>query len=89
LSRTTVLSLAGIGAVIALAAYTTFSQTRVECEVWMEYNGQAEHRSAASTNREETVRSAVTSACATLAGDMGDRMRCERTPPQRVECRER
>jgi hypothetical protein len=89
MSRTTILSLAGIGAVIALAAYTTFSQTRVECEVWMEYNGHAEQRTAASANREETVRSAVTSACATLAGDMGDQMRCARTPPQRVECRER
>lgn len=87
--RATLWTLALLAALAAVVVYLSLAQVRWECEVWMEYRGHTEHRTGASATREDAVRSAVTSACATLASGMADSMACDRTPPRRVECRER
>lgn len=87
--RSALWTLAVLGALAALVIWTSLSQVRWECDVWMEYRGRGEHRIGASATREDALRSAVTSACATLASGMADSMACDRTPPERVECRER
>jgi hypothetical protein len=87
-NRTTLWTLVVLAALAALIVWRSLAQVGWECEVWMEYRGQAEHRVAASGTREDALRSAVTSACATLASGMADSMACDRTEPKRVECRE-
>ncbi|MEE9217669.1 MAG: hypothetical protein V3U98_01235 [Acidobacteriota bacterium] len=86
--RSGVLTFAVVAGLVGLVVYLSFGQARYQCEVWMEYRGHSEHRKAAAATREDSIQSAVTSACATLASGMADSMSCSRTPPSRVECRE-
>jgi len=86
--RTTLWTLLALAALSALIVWRSLAQVGWECEVWMEYRGQAEHRIAASGTREDALRGAVTSACATLASGMADSMACDRTEPKRSACRE-
>ncbi len=86
--RSTLWTLGILLALSAAVVYLSVAQVRWECEVWMEFRGHAEHRTGASATRDEAVRSAVTSACGTLASGMAESMACDRTPPVKVECRE-
>lgn len=86
--RSTLLTLGIMAILLGGVILLTFTQARYECKVWMEYKGGTEVRTAASATEEDTIRSAVSSACATLANGMAESINCSGTPPQRVECRE-
>jgi hypothetical protein len=73
-------------AFVGVVVYLSTRAAPVECEVCLTYDGQSVCRKAASGTREAAVRSAVTSACGTLAGGMTDTIRCENTPPDRTTC---
>ncbi len=86
--RSTLLTLLILAALLGGIILLTFTQARFECTVWMEYKGGSEVRTAASATEEDSTRSAVSSACATLANGMAESISCSGTPPRRVECRE-
>jgi hypothetical protein len=86
--RSTLLTLVILAALLGGVVLLTLTQARYECVVRMEYKGGTEVRKAASATREDSIRSAVSSACAMLASGMADSMSCTRTPPQHVDCRE-
>jgi hypothetical protein len=69
---------------LAMVVLTTFRGNRVRVEVCMEYRGARDCRSAQATTREDALRTAVTNACAQLAGGVIDTSNCERTPPASV-----
>lgn len=70
--------------VVVMVVLTTFQGKRVRVEVCMEFRGARDCRSAQAANREEALRTAVTNACAQLAGGVIDSSQCERTPPASV-----
>ena len=69
---------------VVMVLLTTFQGKRVRVEVCMEFRGARDCRSAQAANREEALRTAVTNACAQLAGGVIDSSQCERTPPVSV-----
>ena len=71
-----------VGAMI----YATLGESRVECEVCLEYNGRGACRTSAAVNREEAVRGAVSAACAVLSGGVTDGIACSSTPPRSLSC---
>ena len=50
----------------------------------MEFHGGRDCRTAQARTREEALRTAVTNACAQLAGGVIDTSNCERTTPASV-----
>jgi hypothetical protein len=85
-SRTTRISVVFLALFITLVVYMSFHSTKVECEVCVTYQGQTNCGKASSETREGAIRSAVTAACATLAGGMTETIRCQNTPPDRTTC---
>jgi hypothetical protein len=72
-------------AVIAGAlVYSTMTLGTHRVEVCMEYNGMTSCRTVSGSKREETLRTAVANACATIASGVTDSMACDRTEPKKV-----
>jgi len=67
---------------------TTFRGERVAVEVCMAFRGQRDCRKAQAKDRQEALRTAITNACAQLAGGVTDTSQCENTPPESVVWRE-
>lgn len=72
-----------------LLAYRSLRVGRIECEVCITFQGRTDCRSAAASTRETSIDGARTAACGLLAAGMTESIRCQNTPPDRVECRER
>jgi hypothetical protein len=51
------------------------------------FDGRTECRSARAATRDESIRTAIATACAVLATGMAESLRCERTPPTSMACR--
>jgi hypothetical protein len=81
--------LVGIG-FVALIGFIVYSATglgQVSCRICVEFHGRKSCPSAAGTNQEEAVRTAVGIACAELAAGRTESIACERTPPTTVMCK--
>jgi hypothetical protein len=89
MSRSTKATVVFLALFIALVVFLSVRTPRHECEVCVTFNGGTVCRTAASGTREASVESAVTSACGTLASGMTESIRCQNTPPDRVDCKER
>ena len=66
---------------------TTFQGDRVGVEVCMVFHGQRDCRKAQAKDRQQALRTAITNACAQLAGGGTDTGQCENTPPESVTWR--
>jgi hypothetical protein len=82
--KTVWIAIAFVVLVVGLVVSTTFQGERVRVEVCMAFRGRRDCRTASAKNREEAQRTAVTNACAQLAGGVTDSMQCENTPPESV-----
>lgn len=80
--------LAGIvfaAAVLGIVIYTSFSLgSRVRGEVCMEFNGRTACKTVSGDTREHVLQTAVSSACADIAGGVTDTINCEHSPPKSV-----
>lgn len=79
-------------AVVAFAAlllYGTLSSQRAKCSVVVDYNGGRDSATASAATEADAEQQARTTACATLARGMNDRIACAATPPTRRECQRR
>jgi len=76
-----------VGAVfVGAMIYATLGESRVECEVCLDYNGRSACRSSGAVDRDEAVRGAVSAACAVLSAGVTDGIACSSTPPRSVRC---
>lgn len=73
----------------ALLLYSTLSAQQVECSACVTFNGQSNCATASGQTEEEALRTAVNTACGTLAAGMDESIRCSGTPPERPRCRTR
>jgi len=70
--------------VVAALVYSTMTLGTHRVEVCMEYNGMTSCRTVSGSKRDETLRTAVSNACATIASGVTDSMACDRTQPKKV-----
>ncbi len=82
-----------IGVALAVAfvfalVYTALSQSKVECEVCMQFGGSATCRTAAAAERDQALVTAIRNACAILSSGVTDGIQCDQTPPRSVTCTE-
>ena len=71
-------------AVIGAIAYSTMTLATHRVEVCMEFNGLASCRTVSGSKKEETLRTAISNACATIASGVTDSMACDRTEPKKI-----
>jgi hypothetical protein len=81
------ISVAFVAIFLAFVISSTFRGQRVTVDVCMAFRGNRDCRTASADNRQEALRTAVTNACAQLAGGVTDSMQCENTPPESVAWR--
>ena len=75
------------GALVAFMAflgYSTMTEQDARVEVCMVFEGREQCRTATGPSLPEAQRTAVSNACAVLAGGMSASIRCENTPPKSV-----
>ena len=85
----TALTLLAIAGFILILYLGVRADSSVECEVCQRYAGRVECRTVLGATREEATAGAVMNACAILTGGVTDTIRCQNTPPQTIQCRER
>lgn len=72
------------GAVLGAIVYWSMGLGQFTFEVCMEYKGRTNCATASGTTKEEAVRTATDTACATISAGMTESIQCSRTPPSRV-----
>ena len=87
MKKTVWVAIAFVVLVVGLVISTTFQGERVRVEVCMAFAGRRDCRTASAKTRQDALRTAVTNACAQLAGGVTDSMQCENTPPESVTWR--
>jgi hypothetical protein len=83
-----VLWILGIAAVIALFSYLSLTGTPYECRVTISYAGQTVTRTGSGHAKSEAVRTAIESACAEFNLGMTEKIRCEKSQPLDLQCKE-
>jgi hypothetical protein len=71
-------------AILAVVIYSTLNLAKYKVEVCMQYHGATNCRAASGSTREDTLRAAVTNACATIASGVTESMQCERSEPVNI-----
>ncbi len=84
MKKTVLLAISFAVAFLGMVLLTTFQGKRQRVEVCMEFHGGRDCRTAQAANREEALRTAITNACAQLAGGVIDSSQCEHTQPVSV-----
>ena len=79
-------SLAGIGAIVAVVVYTSLDIGAVRCEVCITFEGREACRAVDGATAAEAEQSAINNACALIASGVTQTMACERTTPTRLAC---
>jgi hypothetical protein len=73
-----------VGLVLGYIVISSFSRPRFRCQVCMSFNGRRDCRTASAETRENALRTAITNACAELAGGRSESNQCEMTRPESV-----
>lgn len=69
-----------------LLLYSTLSAQQVECAACVTFNGKSNCATASGSSEEEALRTAVNTACGTIAAGMDESIRCSGLPPERPRC---
>ena len=72
-------------AFIGLLTWLTLGQKQIRVKVCAEYQGRTNCATAAGPSRDQALRSATDTACATIASGMTDSMSCSHKPPVSIE----
>jgi hypothetical protein len=81
MNRKVLLGVAAVIAFIALLTYMTMGMKQHRVEVCMEFMGRKNCAIAAGPTREQALRTAAETACATISSGMTESTTCGRTPP--------
>ncbi len=84
MKKAALVGIAFVIVVVAALVYSTMTLGTHRVEVCMEYNGMTSCRTVSGSKRDETLRTAVSNACATIASGVTDSMACDRTQPKKV-----
>lgn len=84
MSKTTLVSILFLLAVLGALVYSTLDLQGYSCEVCITFNGRTNCAKASGTSREEAQRTATDTACAPITGGMSETIACSNTPPDSV-----
>ena len=84
MSKTTVVSILFLLAVLGVLVYSTLDLQGYSCEVCITFNGRTNCAKASGTTREEAQRTATDTACAPITGGMSETIGCSNTTPDSV-----
>ena len=73
-----------IGIVVAVIVYSSMGLRKYTVEVCMDYKGRTNCATASGTTKEEAIRTATDTACATISAGMTESIQCSRTPPASI-----
>jgi hypothetical protein len=83
-NRKVLIGVLGVLAFIALLTYMSMGMKQHRVEVCMEFMGRTNCSTAAGPTREQALRTASETACATISSGMTESTTCGRTPPVKV-----
>ena len=84
MNRNVLIGIVAVVAFIALLTYMTMGMKQHRVEVCMEFMGRTNCATAAGPTREQALRTASETACATISSGMTETTTCGRTPPVKV-----
>lgn len=70
--------------ILGLVVYSSMGLRQFTFEVCMEYQGRTNCATASGTTKEEAIRTATDTACATISAGMTESIQCSRTPPASI-----
>jgi len=70
--------------VLAVIVYSSMNLAKHRVEVWMQFNGRTNCKTASAATEEFAEQAAVTNACAEIASGVTESVACEHTPPAKV-----
>ena len=73
---------------ISFVIWSSFQVSEYECELCMTFAGGDACRTVAGKTEEDAMRGALNNTCAQLTSGVTETLRCERTTPRKLECRE-
>jgi hypothetical protein len=82
---TTILGVVFAVLVLGYILYSSFSPQKYRCTVCMSFGGRRDCRTASAGSREHALQTAITNACAQLAGTKAETNECERSQPDSVQ----
>lgn len=89
MKKSTLLTLALVLGFAALLLYSTLAAQQVACEACVTFNGRTNCASASGSDEAEALKTAVNTACGTIAQGMDENIRCASLPPERPRCARR
>ncbi len=89
MKRSTIITIVVAVGFAGLLLYSTLSAQNVECTACVVFNGTENCATTSAETEQEALRSAVNTACGTLAQGMDESIRCANLPPLRPQCRTR
>ena len=85
--------LLGVAVALALAGgvlySATFAQAGFECEACVRFDGREACGAARAVSESDAMRTALSTACATLTSGVTSTLRCQANPPLSLTCNER
>jgi hypothetical protein len=89
MKKSTLITIAIVLGFAGLLLYSTLSAQQVECDACVTFNGKTNCAKASGVNEAEALKTAVNTACGTIAQGMDESIRCAGLPPERPVCRTR
>jgi hypothetical protein len=89
MKKSTLITIAIVLGFAGLLLYSTLSAQQVECDACVTFNGKTNCAKASGMNETEALKTAVNTACGTIAQGMDESIRCAGLPPERPLCRTR
>ena len=71
-------------ALVALIAYSTMGLSKARVEVCMEFEGRQSCSTTSAETKDQAVRTAIQTACATISSGVTQVMGCQNTNPSRI-----
>ena len=86
MSRTGIVGLLLMIAIVGFVAYGSMSAAGHTCEVCMQYKGRSQCRKVAAATVDLAREGAIQNACAYIAGGVNEGMACHREAPVSEKC---
>jgi len=88
LSKGTLATILFLGIFGSLTFMMIFAGSKYECEVCISYNGYDICQQVEGMDKETTIQTGISTACAGAANGRTETMECGMTPPTKVVCKE-
>jgi hypothetical protein len=89
MKRSTLITILLVAGFAGILLYSTLSAQQVECTACVRFNGVENCAKASGKDSLEALRTAVNTACGTIAQGMDESIRCSGMPPLRPQCTSR